>query len=130
MLDERPSAAELVNAVADFLEQDLPAAALDPQVAFHTRIAVNVLRIVERELAAGAEVAAADRTRVSALTGSDADLPTLNSVLAEHIRTGRLSTEDEALRDHLIRSALSRLAIDNPRYPSLREAPGHWPDVH
>lgn len=44
-----PTAAELVAAVADFLDTDVRSAT-DGQVSFHARIAANVLRIVEREL--------------------------------------------------------------------------------
>ena len=53
----RPTAAELVAAVADFLDNDVRAAtgpdsrlADAGQVNFHARVAANVLRIVEREL--------------------------------------------------------------------------------
>jgi uncharacterized protein DUF6285 len=49
----RPTAAELVAAVADFLDNDVRAAT-DGQVNFHARVAANVLRIVERELGASA----------------------------------------------------------------------------
>ena len=45
----RPTAAELVAAVADFLDSDVRAAT-DGQVAFYARVAANVLRTVEREL--------------------------------------------------------------------------------
>jgi hypothetical protein len=45
----RPTAAELVAAVADFLDNDVRNAT-DGQVSFHARVAANVLRIVEREL--------------------------------------------------------------------------------
>ena len=45
----RPTAAELVAAVADFLDSDVRAAT-DGQVSFHARVAANVLRTVEREL--------------------------------------------------------------------------------
>ncbi len=45
----RPTAAELVGAVADFLDNDVRAACAG-QVGFHVRVAANVLRIVEREL--------------------------------------------------------------------------------
>jgi hypothetical protein len=49
----RPTAAELVAAVADFIDNDVRAAT-DGQVNFHARVAANVLRIVERELGASA----------------------------------------------------------------------------
>ena len=47
--DGRPTAAELVAAVADFLDDRRPAGHRG-QVSFHARVAANVLRIVEREL--------------------------------------------------------------------------------
>ena len=47
----RPTAAELVAAVADFLDNDVRSStATEGQVNFHARVAANVLRIVEREL--------------------------------------------------------------------------------
>jgi hypothetical protein len=48
----RPTAAELVAAVADFLDHDVRDAIEGP-VNFHARVAANVLRIVERELLDG-----------------------------------------------------------------------------
>jgi len=45
----RPSAAELVAAVADFLDNDVRRST-QGQVSFHARVAANVLRTVEREL--------------------------------------------------------------------------------
>lgn len=46
----RPTAPELLAAVAEFLDSDVRGAT-DGQVNFHARVAANVLRIVERELA-------------------------------------------------------------------------------
>jgi hypothetical protein len=45
----RPTAAELVAVVADFLDNDVRSSIEGP-VNFHARVAANVLRIVEREL--------------------------------------------------------------------------------
>ncbi|MDR3663603.1 MAG: DUF6285 domain-containing protein [Mycobacterium sp.] len=45
----RPTAAELVAAVAEFLETEVRDAT-DGAVNFHARVAANALRIVEREL--------------------------------------------------------------------------------
>ena len=49
MTQDRPTAAELVAAVREFLERDVMAAT-EGRVQFHTRVAVNVLGMVEREL--------------------------------------------------------------------------------
>ncbi|HNM86744.1 MAG TPA: DUF6285 domain-containing protein, partial [Mycobacterium sp.] len=50
-LHGRPTAAELVAAVADFLDGDVRANT-EGQVNFHARVAANALRMVQRELEA------------------------------------------------------------------------------
>jgi hypothetical protein len=126
VLAERPTAAELVAAVAQFLEREVRPE-LTGRLAFHVKVATNALRIVERELTGTA--AGDDLASLRTLVGADGDLLALNTVLANKIRAGELSGEDPALRAHLIRSALARLAVDNPGYPSLREARLRWPDL-
>lgn len=126
MLAERPTATELIAAVAQFLEHEVQPA-LDGRLAFHTKVAANALRIVERELTGTA--ADDELAGLRALTGDDGDLLALNTVLANKIRTGELSIADSAVRDHLIRSALSRLRVDSPKYPSWNEARLRWPDL-
>lgn len=117
MLDERPSAAELIAAVAEFLEQKA-APQLDAHTAFHAKVAVNVLRIVERELLAGSD--AGELTRLQALcAGAGGDATALNRELCARIADGRIATDDPALRAHLLQSVRTRIAIDNPKYPSL-----------
>ena len=64
----------------------------------------------------------AERTRLVALTGdgNTADVHALNATLCALIADGKIATDDPALRDHLLRSVLARMAIDNPKYPSLK----------
>ena len=50
MPDDRPTAAELVDAVTEFLERDLQPA-LEGRLGFHTRVAVNALKIVRIAMA-------------------------------------------------------------------------------
>lgn len=121
MLDERPTAAELIAAVADFLEKKA-APQLDAHTAFHLKVAVNALRIVERELQQGPAAVDAERARLVALTGDAqaTDVHALNAALCARIDDGKIATDDPALRDHLLRSVLARMAIDNPKYPSLK----------
>ena len=56
----RPTAAELVAAVADFLDKDVRSS-MDGPINFHARVAANVLRIVERELMDTSTADAANR---------------------------------------------------------------------
>ncbi|MGX9790436.1 DUF6285 domain-containing protein [Mycobacterium sp. MMS18-G62] len=104
----RPTAAELVAAVADFLDNDARAAtAPDAQVNFHARVAANVLRIVERELTAShAEVTDA----LAALGFTDEDQ------LAAAIRDGDLDDRAADVLPTLRTLVRHRLAIAHPGY--------------
>ncbi|MFZ5756354.1 MAG: DUF6285 domain-containing protein [Pseudomonadota bacterium] len=120
MADQRPTAAELIAAVADFLERKA-APQLDAHTAFHAKVAVNALRIVERELLAGPDHAALGRLR-ALCTPADpaADAGSLNRELKARIADGRIDTGDAALLDHLLKDVLTRIAVDSPKYPSLK----------
>ena len=103
----RPTAAELVAAVADFLDQDVRAAC-DGQVAFHSRVAANVLRIVERELLDGTTDAVS-----AALDG----LGFVDEAsLSRAIRAGLLDDRGEDVIACLRILVHQRLSIDHPGY--------------
>ncbi|MGW3363198.1 DUF6285 domain-containing protein [Streptosporangium canum] len=107
-----PSAAQLVAAVRDFLQSDvLPV--VEGRVRFHTRVAVNALGMVERELELGPEQAAAHADRLGGLGfSSDAEL-------AAAIREG---LDGSALVDALARAVRDKLAVANPGYARPPEA--------
>jgi len=106
----RPTAAELVAAVADFLDNDVRSA-LRPdgrpvdaaQTAFHTRVAVNVLRTVERELRD-------DRPAPELLGYPDEDR------LAAAIRAGDLDDRADEVLACLRALVRYRLAVNHPGY--------------
>ena len=106
-LHGRPTAAELVAAVADFLDGDVRAATTG-QVNFHARVAANVLRAVERELRFGsaAEVA-----------GALADLGFVDEPqLAAAIRSGALDDRPDDVVACLRTLVRQRLTIAHPGY--------------
>jgi len=119
MTQDRPTAPELVTAVREFLERDVMAAT-EGRVQFHTRVAVNVLAIVERELTLGPELAAGERARAAAVLGHDADgdAPTevLERELAAAIRSGALDDRLDAVRAHVRATVREKLLIANPHY--------------
>jgi hypothetical protein len=123
MSDQRPDARELVEAVREFLEREVQPK-LEGSTAFHARVAVNVLAIVERELAEGAVLDAGERERLVALLGEEGELGALNERLVARIRAGELTVDDPALVAHLRATILGRLGIDNPRYGSYQRALG------
>ena len=115
MTQDRPTAAQLVTAVCEFLERDVMAAT-EGRVNFHARVAVNVLNTVTRELELGETFAAAERQRAAALLGHDGDADALERELAGAIRSGALDDRDAGLRAHVRATVREKLLIANPGY--------------
>jgi hypothetical protein len=106
-LHGRPTAAELVAAVAEFLETDVRESTTG-QVNFHARVAANVLRIVERELL---DESAGDVTDALAGVGF-AD----EAQLAAAIRAGVLDDRSDQARSALRALVTHRLSVAHPGY--------------
>ncbi len=120
-MHDRPSAAQLVAAVRDFLERTaLPE--LRGHSAFHARVAANALAIVERELALGASQDAAERERLCVLLGDDGPLEARNRELCRAIRAGEITRGTPGLLEHLRATTLAKLAVDQPGYSGYRRA--------
>jgi aminoglycoside phosphotransferase (APT) family kinase protein len=107
-LHDAPTAAQLVEAVREFLEGDVMQAT-EGRVQFHARVAGRVLAIVERELASGAADEAAHAGRLAALGyASDREL-------AAAIRAGSAGPAAD-LSASVWTSVLAKLRIANPTY--------------
>jgi hypothetical protein len=105
-----PDAAGLIEAVREFLERDVMGAT-SGRVQFHTRVAINVLGMVEREIAAGADQEARHAAGLAALgVASDAEL-------AAGIRSGALDSRLGEVADFVRETVRDKLGVANPRYP-------------
>jgi hypothetical protein len=104
-----PDSAQLVEAVREFLEGDV-LSATEGRVQFHTRVAVNVLRMVERELREGADQLAAHQAGLAALGMAD------ERALADAIRRGELDDRLDEVRAFVESTVRSKLEVANPRY--------------
>jgi hypothetical protein len=83
---------------------------------FKTRVTINALGVVKREAELRAAQAAAEAERLAAILGHGGDLEALSAELAERIRTGAVSVDDPALREHVRQSLADALAINNPKW--------------
>src|SRR5438093_6960524 len=99
-LHDRPTVDELIVAVREFLERDVMAAT-EGRVQFHTRVAVNVLGAVSRELTDGPAADATERAFLRDILGHDGDLRALNAELAARIRDGSLDDRRAEILTHL-----------------------------
>jgi hypothetical protein len=106
---DAPSAAELVEAVREWIERDLMSSA-DPRTKFHARVAANALAIVEREYELGDAQAAAHARRLERLGVAD------DTELADAIRARRFDDRADVLRALLLESVIDKLVVANPKY--------------
>ena len=106
---DAPTAAELVEAVREFLEGDVMEAT-EGRVRFHARVAARVLAMVERELAVGPEQAAAHAERLAALGVAD------DAELAAAIRRGDLDGRYPEVKDAVAAAVADKLAVAHPDY--------------
>ncbi len=107
-----PTAAELVEAVREWIERDVVTGA--PVSPFHARVAANVLAIVERELELGAEHDRRHGERLDQLGVAD------DHELAAGIRAGRFDDRIDEVRTLVRESVRDKLLVANPRYLDAR----------
>ncbi len=115
MTQDRPSAAELVESVREFLERDVMSVT-EGRVRFHARVAVNALGMIERELTLGPAFADAERGRAAVLLGHDGDTAGLEREIAAGIRDGSLDDRLDAVRAHVRQTVREKLLVANPGY--------------
>lgn len=118
MAQDRPTASELLSAIADFLREEATPALdkTEPRLGFQMRVAVNSLAILEREARLGPSADTAERARLTKLLGHDGTLEELNRELARQLRTGERDERDIALMEHLDGTIADKIAIANPKW--------------
>lgn len=108
-LHDVPSAIELVEAVREFLESSvLPGAT--GMTKLHTRVAMNALAVVERELTVGGEDVRAHLERLSALGYAD------DWALALAIRSGAEDHRYDEIKAAVRTDVEAKLRVANPAY--------------
>ena len=106
---DAPGAPALLDAVASFLRDDV-LAVTDGRVAFHVRVAANVVEMVGRQLVLGPVQAERHRRRLATLGVVD------DGELAEAIRAGRLDDRLDEVRAAVRATVAEKLAVANPAY--------------
>jgi hypothetical protein len=125
-MQDRPTVAELLDAVRGFLEHDA-VTALDGTAKFHARVAANVLAIVARELEMEPIQLAAEWQRLDALLGGlpmPAEIPgqragvrARTTDLCERIARGDADAGPfrTAVLAHVRATVSEKLAVANPK---------------
>ena len=122
-MQDEPTPAELIKAVADFLRNDI-APVIKGHHAFKLRVGINALDLVARQLALEPDSDAAETARLSKLLGMQGSLGELNRALADRIAKGEVDLQTPALADHLWQTTMDKLAVDQPNYASYKRELG------
>lgn len=113
---DAPDLAQLVEAVREWLERDV-VPGTQGRLSFHARVAVNMLTMVERELALGEEHERRHGERLEQLGVAD------EGELAAAIRSGELDDRLDVVRRLVWESVRDKLSVANPRYLERRPGP-------
>jgi hypothetical protein len=112
-MQNRPTTAELAEAVRSFLENEIGPVVQDPRLRFRTLVAANALSILGRDLALGHGLLREEVKLLSQLLGMEAEAAALNLELCRRIRRG---TPPAGTLATLRRIADLKLRIASPRY--------------
>ncbi len=110
-----PDPSTLLSATTKYLEQELMPT-LSGYHRFQTRVTVNVLNMIRRELEMRSAFESSERDRLWQLVGHQGPANALNDELCDMIRSGQINLNDPALRAHLRQSLADALAINNPKW--------------
>jgi hypothetical protein len=118
MAQDRPTAAELLAAIADFLREEATPALdrIEPRLGFQMRVAANALAILEREARLGAGADGREHARLKTLLQRSGTLEDLNRELARQLRAGERDERDAELMAHLDATIADKIAIANPKW--------------
>ncbi|HEY8491260.1 MAG TPA: DUF6285 domain-containing protein [Dehalococcoidia bacterium] len=126
-MQDRPTAAELLDAIGDFLVQDV-APHVPPWLTFQLRVARNSLHIIKREIELeeahlleewrGLDALLGDAPRPATLRELRQAVRARNEELCRRIQAGEFDRPDlrRMLVDHLTRTVRDKLLVTNPRY--------------
>jgi len=122
-MHDQPSVSELIEAVKSFID-DTAAPNLKGHAAFHARVASNALATVLRDLEQRPSAETQERTGLTTLleTDDNQSIDQLNRELSARIQSGEMTIETPGLIEHLKRTTMAQVEIDQPRYSGMRTA--------
>ena len=106
---DRPTAAELLEALHEWMERDL-LPGVDGRLQFHTRVAINMIDIVRRELELGPDQEVQHQEVLASFGMND------DAELAAEIRDGAFDAKLGDLLNRLRPVVEDKVRVANPRY--------------
>lgn len=114
-MNNPPSKEELIISIINYIEKDV-ISELKGQKRFHAHVAKNSLSIILRQLRLEEENNSREKERLAKILKIDGDLTELNRILCEKINNDQINIKDNNLIDHLYKTTMEKLSIDQPSY--------------
>jgi len=114
-MNNPPSKEELIISIINFLENDI-ISELKGQKRFHAHVAKNSLNIVLRQLKLEEENNSKEEKRLKEILKIEGNLKDLNQILCEKINNEEIDINNDELVDHLYKTTMEKLSIDQPNY--------------
>ena len=114
-MNNPPSKEELIISIINFLENDI-ISELKGQKRFHAHVAKNSLNIVLRQLRLEKENNSKEKKRLKEILKIEGNLKDLNQILCEKINNEEIDINNDELVDHLYKTTMEKLSIDQPNY--------------
>ena len=113
-----PSKEDLIVSIIEFLENDV-IQELKGQKRFHAHVAKNSLNIVLRQLKLEEVSSEKEKDRLSKILKTDKTIKEMNKILCSKIDNNNINIENNELIDHLFKTTMEKLEIDQPNYSSF-----------
>jgi hypothetical protein len=113
-----PSKEDLIVSIIEFLENDV-IQELKGQKRFHAHVAKNSLNIVLRQLKLEEVSSKKEKDRLSKILKTDKTIKEMNKILCSKIDNNNIDIDNNELIDHLFKTTMEKLEIDQPNYSSF-----------
>jgi hypothetical protein len=113
-----PSKEDLIVSIIEFLENDV-IQELKGQKRFHAHVAKNSLNIVLRQLKLEEVSSEKEKDRLSKILKTDKTIKEMNKILCSKIDNNNIDINNNELIDHLFKTTMEKLEIDQPNYSSF-----------
>ena len=113
-----PSKEDLIVSIIEFLENDV-IQELKGQKRFHAHVAKNSLNIVLRQLKLEEASSEKEKDRLSKILKTDKTIKEMNKILCSKIDNNNIDIDNNELIDHLFKTTMEKLEIDQPNYSSF-----------
>ena len=114
-MNNPPSKEELLVSIINYIEKDV-ISELKGEKRFHAHVAKNSLNIILRQLKLEEKNNSLEEKRLKEILKIENDLEEMNKILCNKINNNEIDINDNNLIDHLYKTTMEKLSIDQPNY--------------